>query len=230
MGGSLASPRARGAADIVHAREVSIGRIPLAPDGAGITSRLQTAARFLAGATAADLMETVFSRRSSLQRALDLAGRIDHVGFIASPDAASDLGHAARAAGFDAGQQVFRSTVLARELGEATGRGLVPTTIFKARGASPGDPPTGVEVAMPGAVEPEVVRGWIRKGIGEHIAFRVGSPSHFRTLGRLMEEEGFGVPAFMCGAPLTNPHERVTTVYFDRFCEPGLRLEFCHYA
>jgi hypothetical protein len=188
------------------------------------------AARFLATATAVELLRSVFSESSLFERALRLIERIDHVGFMAPAQAARDLGSAARTVGFDWSQQTFPSTILARELAAAAGREQVPTTIFKARGASAGHATPGVEVAMPGEVEPEVVRGWIREGRGEHVAFSVGSPSHFGPLRRLMEEAGFGMPEFMGGAPLTNPFERITTAYFDRRSGPRLRLEFCHYG
>jgi hypothetical protein len=209
---------------------VSISRIQLGPDGAAILPRLHTAARFLATTTSEELLETVISRPPLLQRALDLVTRIDHVGFMAPSQAVGELASAASRAGFDTTQRTFPSTIFARELGEAAGRDLVPTTIFKARGEPAGEAAPGVEVAMPHDVEPEVVRGWIREGFGEHVAFRVDSPWYFAPLRRLLEHEGFGMPAFMNGAALTNRFEKVTAVYFDRDHDPGLRLEFCCYG
>lgn len=198
-------------------------------DGAGTSRRLHRAAQFLANTTSAEFLASVFSRPSGLQRALAFVKQLDHVGFVAPAQALEHLSWAASTAGFNSGQQTFASTILARELGQCAGRHLVPTTIFKARGACTPSETMGVEVAMPRAIDAEVVRGWIREGIGTHVAFRIASPSHFGRLGRLMDEEGFRMPTFMNAGPLRNPREGLTAVYFDRGLEPDLRLEFYHY-
>jgi hypothetical protein len=210
--------------------EASVPQFDSEPNAAEILSRFHAAARFLATTPAVNLLEAVFSRRSLLQQALDLVQCIDHVGFIAPAEAFGHLGAAAASAGFDSNQRTFPSTILARELGQAAGRALVPTTIFKARGGPVGVGCPGVEVAIPREVEPDVLHAWIHEGRGEHVAFRLGSRSYFGPICRLVEEEGFRVPGFMSGAALTNPFEQVTSAYFDRGRGPSLRLEFCHYG
>lgn len=208
---------------------LSISRVLLQPEGDRVADCMQGAARFLTTTTPAQFLASVISQRSSLQRLLDIVSGFDHVGFLAPMQALADLRTAAERAGFGPGHRAFPSTILARELAQLASRDAVPTTIFRSSGVSVNGTPGAVEVFMPGAVEAEVVRRWIREGVGAHIAFRLERRSRFTELIEAMEEEGFRIPAFMNGGTLTNPLVKLTAVYFDRRPDPPVRLEFCHY-
>jgi hypothetical protein len=159
---------------------------------------------------------------------LSLISGLDHVGFLAPVDSDAAIGPAAGTAGFGLEQWTFPSTILARELAELSGCD-VPTTIFKAQGELVSGAAGIVEVAIPHEVDHELVRGWIRRGIGAHVAFRVESPAAFPDLQRVLERAGYRMPPSMNGEPLRNPTEGVTCVFFDRRPERRLGLEFCYY-
>lgn len=194
-----------------------------------VAASFRGAARFLATTSAEKFLTTVLAEPHRIRTILSLISELDHVGFMAPAESDAVIGPAARAAGFDVKQRTFPSTILARELGDLAGRGEVPTTIFKAQGELPGGAPGTVEVAIPHEVDDEIVRGWIRRGIGAHVAFRIESPSSFPDLKRMMESEGFRIPRSMNGEALRNPVEGVTAVFFDRRPARLLGLEFCHY-
>jgi hypothetical protein len=198
-------------------------------DGDRIAASFRKAARFLATTSAETFLTSVLAEPLRIRTTLSLVSELDHVGFMAPVDSEALIGPAARAAGFDMRQRTFPSTILARELGDLVGRDAVPTTIFKAQGTLPCGARGVVEAAIPHEVDDEIVRGWIRRGIGAHVAFRVESPSSFPELRRVMESGGFRMPAFMDGEALRNPTEGVTTLFFDRRPAQLLGLEFCHY-
>jgi hypothetical protein len=198
-------------------------------DEGRVAASFRDAAHFLTTTTAETFLPTVLADPRRIRTILSLVSELDHVGFMAPVDSEAVIGPAARAAGFDMEQRTFPSTILARELGDLVGRGAVPTTIFKAQGELHLGARGVVEVAIPHDVDDEVVRAWIRRGIGAHVAFRIESPSYFPELRRLMESEGLRMPTFMNGEALRNPAEGVTTVFFDRRPVQLLGLEFCHY-
>jgi hypothetical protein len=152
---------------------------------------------------------------------------LDHVGCMASPEEESDLGAATEAAGFPQ-QRTFPSTVFARQLAELAGH-QVPTTIFEARGGA-AQGPIGVEFAIPSRIEQDVIEGWIRAGIGAHVAFSVTDPSVFEQLRNPMRSAGYQVSEFMNGRPASNPAAGVTLLYFDRRPAEPLGIEFCYSA
>jgi hypothetical protein len=144
-----------------------------------------------------------------------------------APGEAPLLGPAASGAGFEHRQRTFASTILARQLGELAGRDTVATTMFKAHLPPPGG--RAVEVAIPHGVDEGTVAAWIARGIGAHVAFRVDSPARLERLKPILEQDGYRMPAFMSGAPLSNPAEGITAVFFDRRPAQPLGIEFCHY-
>ena len=153
----------------------------------------------------------------------------DHVGFLAPVETLAGLRSAAELAGFTQGHRAFPSTILAHELAQLAPLEIVRTTIFMARGAPVNGPSGGVEVFMPHTADEQMIRHWIRKGVGAHVAFRLKNQSQFTKVKELVGQEGFRVPAFMNGGTLTNPLVKLTALYVERRSDPPVRLEFCHY-
>jgi hypothetical protein len=172
----------------------------------------------------------VLSSQASVDAILRLVDGLDHVGFLASGEGAAAVHDLAAAAGFGLEQRTFESTILARQLARLAGRDAVQTTIFKARRAAQGGAGPGVEVALPHEVQAGLVREWIERGIGTHVAFRVTNPLHFADLARIVEAEGYRMPDFLGGRPAANPSEGLAAVFLDRRPADPVGLEFCHYG
>jgi hypothetical protein len=172
----------------------------------------------------------VLTSQARIDAILRLVDGLDHVGFLASGEGAAEVRALAAAAGFGLGQRTFESTILARQLAQLAGLDAVQTTIFKASRSGQGEAGPGVEVALPREVDAGLVRDWIQRRIGTHVAFRVTDPSHFGALTRIVEEEGYRMPEFLGGRPAANPSEALTAVFFDRRPANPVGLEFCHYA
>jgi hypothetical protein len=197
-------------------------------NGEDLASALRVAARFLRTATpAAELGARL--RGARVERILDVVEALDHVGFLAPQEVAPELPAAAAAAGFDADQHGFDSTILARHLAELAHRDEVRTSIFKARGSFTDTRGAAVEVAMPSGVGRTVLRDWISQGIGTHVAFRVSSPDCFGELTRELAASGYRMPGFANGGSLQNQVEGIEAVFFDRRPADPVGLEFCHY-
>src|SRR5205807_4727807 len=101
-----------------------------------VDSCFRRAASFVAHASPASVLGTLFSAGPRLNELTDIVSQVDHVGFIASPVTVTSLAPAARAAGFDAGERTFPTTILAAELGQPLRGPAVPTTVFQASGTS----------------------------------------------------------------------------------------------
>jgi len=206
---------------------MAVSRILGARASGGAPAKLREAAHFLSAATDEEVLGAVIGDRDRIEAILGLAAGLDHVGFMVAPEEAQSLGPAAAEAGFDGRQRTFPSTILARQLAVLAGLDAVPTTIFKAWRQTAD--PRAVEVAIPRGVDAETTNGWIERGIGAHVAFRVESRVRLRELRPLMEAEGFTMPPFMNGAALGNPAERISAVFFDRRPAEPVGIEFCHY-
>jgi hypothetical protein len=190
-----------------------------------VAQRLEVAARFLAGTTCEQVLESACSEANA-SRLRELAPELDHLAFMARTESDDVLAAAAAHAGFDGERRSFPSTVLGRELSELLGR-EVPTTIFKAHGTRPDGAPMAVEVAMPQDVD----AGVFQAGIGAHIALRFADYSGFGEVAQIMGREGFAVPEFMRRGPVENEAEKVQVLYFAPPARTGsLTLEFCHYS
>jgi hypothetical protein len=197
-------------------------------NGEDIAPALRVAARFLRNTTPdAELGARLPGGRA--EGILELVEGLDHVGFLAPEDVAHDLPAAAAAAGFDADQRGFDSTILARHLAELARREEVPTSIFKAHGSFTDAGRAAVEVAMPSGVARTLLREWISQGIGTHVAFRVSSPECFGDLTRELTASGYRMPGFANGGSLKNEIEGIEAVFFDRRPADPVGLEFCHY-
>ncbi len=159
---------------------------------------------------------------------------LDHVGFLvpARSDPAM-LAATAAEAGFRSDHTVFPSAVFARELGALAGRDRVETSIFKAYGRTngkraPGEK-IGVEVFVPDE-RPEIVSGWLARGVGTHVALRARSYDSVFRIQRLLERRGCRLPEFMNGRPMENRAEGVLIFYVDFAAASGhlRRLELCY--
>jgi hypothetical protein len=206
---------------------VRLARALLSTDADRIPAAIEAAGGFLETTSAEKCLATLLPPGSSVEAIADLVLHLDHVGCMASPEEKSDLGAATEAAGFPQ-QRTFPSTVFARQLAELAGH-QVPTTIFEARGGA-AQGPIGVEFAIPSRIEQDVIEGWIRSGIGAHIAFSVTDPSVFEQLRSPMRSAGYQVSEFMNGTPASNPAAGVTLLYFDRRPAEPLGIEFCYSA
>lgn len=206
---------------------VRLARALLRTDADRTLAAIEAAGQFLATTSAEKCLATLLPQGFSVESIADLVLDLDHVGCMASPEDENELGAATEAAGFTQ-QRRFPSTVFARQLADLAGR-QVPTTIFEARGGA-AHGPIGVEVAIPSRIEQDVIEGWIRAGIGAHVAFSVTDPSVFEQLRSPMRSAGYQVPEFMNGRPASNPAAGVTLLYFDRRPAEPLGIEFCYYA
>jgi hypothetical protein len=163
-----------------------------------------------------------------IRTTLILVSELGHVGFMAPVDSEAVI-RLPQAAGFDMGSGPSRARSSLASL-ETSSAEAPFRRRFSTRRANCLVGALGVvEVAIPHDVDDKIVRGWIRRGIGAHVAFRIESPSYFPELRRVMESEGFRMPAFMNGEALSNPAEGVTTVFFDRRPAQPLGIEFCVY-
>jgi hypothetical protein len=197
-------------------------------NGEELAPALGVAAQFLRTTTPdAELSSRLPGGR--VERILELVEGLDHVGFLAPEELAADLPAAAAAAGFDIDQHSFDSTILARHLAELAQRDEVPTSIFKARGSFTDAGSVAVEVAMPSGVARTLLRDWMSRGIGTHVAFRVSSPECFGELRRELAASGYRMPGFAKGGSLRNEMEGIEAVFFDRRPADPVGLEFCHY-
>jgi hypothetical protein len=210
---------------------LSIGRVLRNDNGDQVSYRLESVAQFLRSTTAAQVLDAMVDAPARRSRLAALVEDLDHIGFMASSEAEPRLGRAARAAGFDADQRAFPSTILARELSALLRRDSVETTIFKLQGKTPEGTSIAVEVSMPHEVEPAIVRDWIRRGIGAHVALRLRDRSAFGEASEVLQEEGFLIAPQMRDGPAANAAERIEVVYFGRpYPEDTVGLELCHYA
>jgi hypothetical protein len=195
-----------------------------------VSDGLEQAANFLTTVTARQFLEGLFPRGSTADEVLELAPRLDHVGFMAPSLADSELGSAAEEAGFDPDWHTYPSTIFARELAWLLGRDSVATTIFRAHRKSTDGTPLMVEVLIPRDVDSEVVGDWIRRDIGTHVALEISSIEHFDPLERILNREGLRMSSFMDGTAIRNEAAGVTSAFFDvPSGEYPPHIEFCHY-
>ena len=187
-----------------------LARALLRTDADRTLAAIEAAGQFLATTSAEKCLATLLPQGFSVESIADLVLDLDHVGCMASPEDENELGAATEAAGFTQ-QRRFPSTVFARQLADLAGR-QVPTTIFEARGGA-AHGPIGVEVAIPSRIEQDVIEGWIRAGIGAHVAFSVTDPSVFEQLRSPMRSAGYQVPEFITAGrpPIRRPASPCST-------------------
>lgn len=162
------------------------------------------------------LIRSLFADEANIRVLLPALAAGYHIGFMVENvrQIADELSIAAHQAGFSFNHSLSPSTIIARELGALRDRTVVPTTIFRASTGSAADA-SSVEAFIP-KEKSEFVRKWIADEVVSHVGLTLANPSAFETVRRAFEAETFCIPAFMGGKPLSNSHQAVTVVYFDR--------------
>jgi hypothetical protein len=128
-------------------------------------------------------------------------------------------------AGFTLGHTAFPSTLLTRELGQLARKPRVPTTVFKQYGTTVASQHVAVEAFITNEDE-RLVRAWIEKGVGSHVAVELSDASIFAEVGRLFPAEGLAMPRFMDESPQFSIREGATIMYFELGSSSApLRLE-----
>jgi hypothetical protein len=176
---------------------------------------MSAAKRFLLCTSAADIFAELFSDASA-SAALSLVSHLVHVGVIVPHALSRELPAAGALAGFRLNPTIFPSVAVARELGALIGRSAVQTTIFKvfAEGLDD-DGLISFEAFIPSGIEDSTVTDWMTDNVGTHFALRVDHLAQMNQLKDLFEREGYSMPAFMNGQPMTNAAENATIMYFD---------------
>ena len=185
------------------------------------------AKRFLDTTSVAAMLDALFKRQEN--RCLVLRSVLDmlHVGFI-FPDGGltgNDMIRESNKAGFCSDHSMIASTVISRELGELAGRTRVPTDIFIARRDQVHGRSGYVEAFIP-AADVKLVRSWIEMEIGTHIGLTITDPRMLPAAQDAFEAEGFRMPSFMQGKPITNLHRGLIATYHEKSHGEGkVRIE-----
>jgi hypothetical protein len=165
-----------------------------------------------------ELLDLLLGHKRACRSLLGSAARLHHVGFVVPPGVEEIISSVAAEAGFTLGHTAVSSTLLARELGRLAGKPRVPTTVFKQYGTTLASQRVAVEAFITNEDE-RLVRTWIEKGVGSHVAIELNDASIFAEVRRLFPAEGLAMPPFMNDGPRFSSNEGVTFMYFD----PGLR-------
>jgi hypothetical protein len=80
---------------------------------------------------------------------------------------------------------------------------------------------------MPRGVGREVVDGWIRTGVGTHVALWLDEALALLEMTALLEAEGFIVPRLFSAGALIAQSEQMSVIYFEGGPEGSTRLELC---
>lgn len=183
----------------------------------GFFQSLLEAKRFIDSITIEEVLKISFAahrnRRTVIESLLDIV----HVGFTIRRDDLSfeSMVDASRTAGFSSGHAEFPSAVVSRELGELVGCEEIPTTFFTAGFSDARGRRRYFEVFIP-AAEPALVRKWIDDEVGTHIGFTLGRPEDLQNVHGAFLSEGFAMPKFMRGEPITNFENGVTVAYYEK--------------
>jgi hypothetical protein len=186
---------------------------------------------FMQNTTPSEVIESAFSAATPATRELlkNSLERVDHVGFLvpAGTDLAT-LERIANESGFPDGHRSFPSMIVAKELGAAIGKESVPTTIFICSVTQADGRKVAVEIFIP-SEDKKVVQGWIREGVGTHVALRVKERAMVEQTKAALQAEGFQMPAFMNNQAMVNDKQGSLTTYFDlKHDQKRLRIEFVH--
>lgn len=205
-------------------RETLLGR---GDAGERIYQTLLKAKRFINDTLAKDILSLLFEQEENSRLVLESVFERLHVGFIIPPEefTISDMSKASLEAGFCLDYPVFDSAAFARELGELTGRPEVPTTIFMAS-LKRADECSGYMEAFIPSEEKGLVKSWIENEVGTHVGFTLTDPSALTNVQEAFYAEGFQVPAFMHGKPITNHENRASVLFFEKIYErEKIRIE-----
>jgi len=185
--------------------------------------------RFLDGASIADVLAVLFKDDANRRSVMESVLSIFHVGFLVEmhPQTIDWLRAWATEVGLASRHIVFESTIISRELGKLSGRHEVPTTIFNAfqheRGSA-----NYIEVLIPNHPD-EIVTDWIEQEVGTHIGMTLADTSLFLKVRDAFLAEGFEIPAFMEGRPMTNAAVGASSIYFDKsYGGRTVRIELCN--
>jgi hypothetical protein len=188
---------------------------------------LVEAKRFIDTTSVAGILDLVFEGEENRRSVRGSVRDILHVGFIIPDEALTiaDMSRASNEAGFCSGHATFPSAVIARELGELVGCPQIPTTIFTANAEQMHGRSRYVEALIP-IEEKKLVKKWIEEEVGTHIGLTLASPSAFTTVQDAFQTEGFRIPPFMHGKPITNFDKGVTVTYYEKCHGEGkVRIE-----
>lgn len=176
------------------------------------------AGRFIERTTITNLLGAIFARGDD-RRAVEAVVRDPlHVGFIFADGgqlSIAQMSAASRQAGFSADDSTIPSTVIARELGVLAECVQIPTMIFSAAINDAAARPGYVEAFIP-AADRGVVRQWAQEEIRSHGGLMLADHSAFRGTHEAFLAEGFTVPPFLCGQPITNPDAGVSVIDYER--------------
>jgi hypothetical protein len=175
---------------------------------------LLDAKRFFDTTAAPELLALLLGHRQACRSLLEPAARLHHIGFVVPPGAEETIGALAAEAGFTQGHTAVSSSLLARELGQLAGKPRVPTTVFKQYGMTASGQRVAVEAFLTNEDE-RLVRTWIEKGVGSHVAFELSDASVFAEVRRLFPAKGLAMPPFMDDSPRFSRKEGVTFMYFE---------------
>jgi hypothetical protein len=159
------------------------------------------------------LLDVLFTDNLRARALFGADDRLDHAGFLLPPWAKPLVSRAASEAGFPLGHRAFPSALVARELGRIVGRRRLETHIFKAYGRGVNGKIT-FEAFIP-ATQDDVVEGWIRGGVCNHVAIAVAEPSRFVKIHDIFGELGVPMSGFMYNRAVCLPDEDATIMYFD---------------
>jgi hypothetical protein len=189
---------------------------------------LVQAKQFLEATTPAGLLADLFAEERRRTTVLQVADHDLHVGFVLPPDGLdlATLDRVADQVGFTGRHATCASTIIARELGVYSGRPAVPTTIFMAHAPLTDGGSRYVEAFLP-ATAPDRQARWITLELGTHIGLTVTTEPSDPGLREAFVAEGFRLPSFMNGCPLTNPSNGATAVFYDQraTADGGVRIE-----
>jgi hypothetical protein len=180
---------------------------------ARLVALLRNVRGWLEDANLSRLLDTLFADRPRVRALFGADDRLDHAGFLLPPWAKPLVSRAASEAGFPLGHRAFPSSLVARELGRIMGRRRLETHIFKAHGRGANRPVT-FEAFIPATTD-EIVEGWIRRGVCNHVAVAVAEPSRFVKIYDSFNELGVRMSSFMYNRAVVLPDEDATIMYFD---------------
>ena len=161
---------------------------------------LLDAKRFFDTTATAELLDLLLGHKKACRSLVESAARLHHIGFVVPPGAEEIISSVAAEAGFTLGHTAVSSTLLARELGQLAGKPRVPTTVFKQYGTTVASQRVAVEAFITNEDE-RLVKTWIEKGVGSHVAIELNDASIFAKVGRLFPAEGLSMPPFMDDSP-----------------------------
>ena len=175
---------------------------------------LLDAKRFFDTTATTELLDRLLSRKQACRSLVGSAARLDHIGLVVPPGTEGIISSLAAAAGFPLGHTTLSSILLTRELGQLARKPSVPTTVFKQYGTTVAGQLVAVEAFVPKEDE-RLVRTWIERRIGSHLAIELNDASLFAEVRRVFPAEGLEMPSFMNDCPHFAVEEGATIMYFE---------------